>query len=87
MTKGQEVVKKGKQEVAQPTTPPRGFEHEDSSDLLLPRIELLQGLSPAVQQGMKVEVSNIRPRIELTRALLKILSGDLTAKNLPVLPT
>lgn len=30
---------------------PRGFENEDTSDLLLPRIELLQGLSPAVQQG------------------------------------
>lgn len=37
--------------VAKPSDSPRGFENEDPSDLLLPRIELLQGLSPAVQQG------------------------------------
>jgi len=51
MTKGKDVVKKETQAVANPTTVPRGFENEDSNDLLLPRIELLQGLSPAVQQG------------------------------------
>jgi hypothetical protein len=46
-----EVAPKASTEVAKPEHAPRGFEHEDTSDLLLPRVELLQGLSPAVQQG------------------------------------
>ena len=37
--------------VAVSNAAPRGFEHEDAKDLLLPRIELLQGLSSAVQDG------------------------------------
>ena len=46
-----EIVKKSKQEVAKQSDKPRGFENEDAKDLLLPRVELLQGLSPAVQEG------------------------------------
>ena len=46
-----EITKKKTQEVAKPSTTPRGFENEDAKDLLLPRIELLQGLSAAVQEG------------------------------------
>ena len=45
------VAKKTTQAVAKTTGSPRGFENEDAKDLLLPRIELLQGLSPAVQEG------------------------------------
>jgi hypothetical protein len=49
MTK--EITKAPTHEVSNAPATPRGFEHEDSKDLLLPRIELLQGLSPAVQEG------------------------------------
>jgi len=37
--------------VAEPNKKARGFGDEDPNDLLLPRIELLQALSPAVTQG------------------------------------
>ena len=45
------ITKKQNTEIATPAQTPRGFENEDAKDLLLPRIELLQGLSPAVQEG------------------------------------
>jgi len=47
----QEIAKKKTQELAKQSDKPRGFEDEDAKDLLLPRVELLQGLSPAVQEG------------------------------------
>ena len=49
---GTKIVKK---ETAPPpavNTAPRGIDDEDSSDLLLPRIELLQSMSPTVQNGL-----------------------------------
>jgi hypothetical protein len=47
----QAVAKAAQSAVSVINEAPRGFEHEDAKDLLLPRIELLQGLSPAVQEG------------------------------------
>lgn len=44
-------VQKQTQAVATPAVHARGFEHEDAKDLLMPRIELLQALSPAVAEG------------------------------------
>jgi hypothetical protein len=44
-------AKKSSTAVAKPTTAPRGFEYEDPKDLLMPRVELLQSMSPAVQEG------------------------------------
>lgn len=49
---GKDVVKKANTAVSTETQPPRGLDDEDPSDLLLPRIELLQSMSPAVQQGL-----------------------------------
>lgn len=49
MTK--KLAKTKKNEVSDAPSAPRGFEKEDSKDLLLPRVELLQGLSSAVQEG------------------------------------
>lgn len=46
-----EITKKENTEVGPVANKPRGFDNEDAKDLLLPRIELLQGLSPAVQEG------------------------------------
>lgn len=51
MPKKKAVAKKQTTAVAKPTTS-RGFEDEDASELLLPRIELLQSMSPAVQNGL-----------------------------------
>jgi len=52
MTAKKDVVKKASQEVAKVTAAPRGLEDADSSELLIPRIELLQSMSPTVQQGL-----------------------------------
>ena len=46
-----EIAKKKSTEVAVPFNGPKGFEKEDPKDLLMPRIELLQAMSPAVQDG------------------------------------
>ena len=46
-----EVAKAQSTAVATAAGAPRGFEHESPKDLLLPRIELLQALSPAVAEG------------------------------------
>jgi hypothetical protein len=45
------IAKASEAAVAVINSAPRGFENEDAKDLLLPRVELLQGLSPAVQEG------------------------------------
>jgi len=47
-----DIVKKEAQEVSTEVRQPRGFDDEDQGDLLLPRIELLQAMSPAVQNGL-----------------------------------
>ena len=48
-----DVVKKDQSNaVATQADAPRGLDDEDPSDLLLPRVELLQSMSPAVQQGL-----------------------------------
>lgn len=51
MTTKKEIEKIAVSAVAVINAAPRGFDNEDAKDLLLPRIELLQGLSPAVQEG------------------------------------
>lgn len=49
--KKKEVATAKSTEVAK-TGAPRGFDDEDPSDLLLPRVELLQSMSPTVQNGL-----------------------------------
>lgn len=50
--KSKDVARKASQEVAAPAQPGRGFGGNLSNeDLLLPRVELLQGQSPAVLEG------------------------------------
>lgn len=44
------IIKTAK-EVAVAAGAPRGFENEEATDLLMPRIELLQSMSPAVAEG------------------------------------
>jgi len=51
MPKKKEVAKAATTDVAVHTKP-RGFDDEDPSDLMLPRIELLQSMSPTVQNGL-----------------------------------
>ena len=51
MPKKKDVVKKASTAVAKQGAP-RGLDDEDPADLLLPRVELLQSMSPAVQNGL-----------------------------------
>lgn len=67
-----EVAKKKKQEVSTETAAPRGFASNiDPKDLQLPRIELLQALSPAVTEGEEGMVPGI-----MVNSLTKELLGE-----------